>query len=228
MSKQAIPNAVGYPETMRRLFVTGTDTGAGKTFVTAAIARRARALGKKVFGFKPIESGCELVDDKLVCPDQEIVTTAAGDWQTGDQRGIYKLREPLAPLVAAGAEKINIDMDRIVAVAKSAPDVDLLLVEGAGGWRVPITEDADMSVLAQRLEADVVIVARAGLGTINHTLLTIEAVERDGLRIAAVMLSRRPDEDPRTAKSNCDQVSRRWKGTCSVFDGDSSLLDALF
>jgi dethiobiotin synthetase len=130
-------------------------------------------------------------------------------------------------LVAAEAEATQIDMDRIVQVANSVTDVDLMLVEGAGGWRVPITPDEDMSRLAQRLKLDVVIVGRAGLGTINHSLLTIEAVERDGLKIAAVVLSRRPNESPETARSNCEQITRRWKRTCLVFDGDARLFDEL-
>jgi dethiobiotin synthetase len=212
---------------MKRYFVTGTDTGAGKTFVTAAIARRSRVLGKKVFGFKPIETGCELVEGRLVGADQEIVTAAAGGWQTGEQRGVYQLVRPLAPLVAAQAESKTIDLARIVEVATSVPDVDVLLVEGAGGWRVPITESDDMSALARRLGARVVIAARAALGTINHSLLTIEAVERDGCEVAAVVLSRRPDDELEHAQSNAEQIRRRWNGSVLVFDIDESVLDAL-
>jgi dethiobiotin synthetase len=212
---------------MKRLFVTGTDTGAGKTFVTAALARRARTLGKRVFGFKPIETGCELVDGRLVGHDQATVTEAAGNWQTGEQCGVYQLASPVAPLVAAQAERRAIDLERIAAVANSAPDVDVLLVEGAGGWRVPITEDADMAVLAKRLDAGVVIVGRAILGTINHSLLTIEAVERDRCTIEAVVLSRRPDEDREFAMSNVEQIRRRWDGRVLVLDTDTSILDPI-
>lgn len=212
---------------MRRLFVTGTDTGAGKTFVTAALARRARELGKKVFAFKPIETGCERVDGRLIGPDQEIICEAAGGWQSGPLRGLYQLTQPLAPLVAALAESTHIDLDRIVGTANSVPDVDVLLVEGAGGWRVPITQDEDMSDLARRVDAAVVIAARAGLGTINHSLLTIEAVERDGLAIAAVVLSRRPEEELAFALSNRDQIQRRWNGNILLFDTDPTVLDML-
>ncbi|HEY5951721.1 MAG TPA: dethiobiotin synthase [Kofleriaceae bacterium] len=212
---------------MRRFFVTGTDTGAGKTFVTAAIARRATAQGQKVFAFKPIETGCELVDNRLTGPDQEIVCAAAGGWQTGEQRGVYQLVHPLAPLVAARAENVQIDLDRVVGVANSVPDVNLLIVEGAGGWRVPITESDDMSSLAKRLDAKVVIAARAGLGTINHSLLTIEAVERDGMEIAAVVLSRRPGEELEFARSNRDEIRRCWNGTVVLFDTDSAVFDEL-
>jgi dethiobiotin synthetase len=212
---------------MKRYFVTGTDTGAGKTYVTAAIARRARSLGKKVFGFKPIETGCELVAGHLIGADQEIVTAAAGGWQTGEQRGVYQFVRPLAPLVAAQAESRTIDLARIVAVATGAPDVEVLLVEGAGGWRVPITETEDMSALARRLGGRVVIAARAALGTINHSLLTIEAVERDGCEIAALVLSRRPDDDLEHARSNAEQIRRRWDGSVIVFDTDASVFDSL-
>jgi dethiobiotin synthetase len=212
---------------MKRLFVTGTDTGVGKTFVTAALTRRARQKELKVFAFKPIETGCEHIGGKLVGPDQEIVSAAAGDWQTGDLRGVYRLAHALAPHVAAEREGISIDIDRIVAITNSVSDVDLLIVEGAGGWRVPITETLDMSGLAKQLGANVIIVARAGLGTINHSLLTIEAVERDGCSIAAVVLSRRPDEDADFAQSNREQILRRWPGTVLILDRAPSVLDAL-
>lgn len=212
---------------MKQLFVTGTDTGAGKTFVTAAIARRARQLGKKVFAFKPIETGCQLVDGRRVGPDQEIISEAAGNWQTGELRGLYQLSHPLAPLVAAKADSVVIDLERITATARSVPDAELVLVEGAGGWRVPITDTEDMSHLARRLEGEVVIAARAGLGTINHSVLTIEAVERDGLKIAALVLSRRPDEDLGFARSNRDQIRRYWNGNVIVLDTDATVLDPL-
>lgn len=212
---------------MKQLFVTGTDTGVGKTFVTAALARRTRALGKKVFAFKPIETGCDLVGGRRVGPDQELISEAAGNWQTGGQRGLYQLTRPVAPWVAAQIDGIRIDMDQIVATSRSVPDADLVVVEGAGGWRVPITETEDMSHLARRLGGEVVIAARAGLGTINHSVLTIEAVERDGLAIAALVLSRRPDEDLELASSNVEQIRRYWKGNVLVLGTDAAALDPL-
>jgi dethiobiotin synthetase len=213
---------------LRRLFVTGTDTGVGKTFVTAALARRARQLGRKVFAFKPVETGCQWLDGQLVGSDQEIVCEAAGGWQTGPLRGVYQLVQPMAPFVAARAEGTQIDLEQIVRAANSVRDVDLLLVEGAGGWRVPITENDDMSALARRLGTKVVVVARAGLGTINHSLLTIEAVERDGLEIVGVVLSRHPTEDAQFARSNAEQIRRRWSGSVLIFDGSEPfILDSL-
>ena len=198
-------------------FVTGTDTGVGKTFVSAALLRRARALGKRAFGFKPIETGCtgELGDD------QRLLCEAAGGWQRGPQQGIYRLRRPVAPRVAAQAEGVAIDLDLVVRTA--AADVDLTIVEGAGGWRVPITDDADMATLARRLGAPVVLVGRAGLGTINHSLLSIEAIERDECRLAAVVLSCRPEDDAEFAAENAAEIRRRWAGRVLL----SSQLDSL-
>ena len=173
-------------------FITGTDTNVGKTYVTCALARRARELGHQVFAFKPIETGClPGPDGALVGSDQELLCEAAGGWQSGPLRGVYRFKQPAAPLVAADAESATIDLDVVASVARQgSSDVSVSLIEGAGGWRVPITAKADMGVMAKTLGLPVLIVARAGLGTINHTLMTI-GMEQDGLRVAGVILSKR-------------------------------------
>jgi len=215
---------------MNGYFVTGTDTGVGKTHVTSALARCARGLGKKVFAFKPVESGCEVVDGHLVGADMELLVQAGGDWQQGDLRGVYKLRSAVAPYVAALEDHVDIDLARIKrTVQDGAAQADVALVEGAGGWRVPLTPGQDIADLARELGLPVVIVCRATLGTINHSLLTIEAVERDGCRVAAVVLSRRPEESHAFTRSNCEQIRRRWpKGEILIYDGDVSVLGPLF
>lgn len=214
---------------MTGYFVTGTDTGVGKTHVTEALARCARVLGKKVFAFKPIETGCEHVDGRLAGSDMEALCKAAGGWQQGELRGVYRLRNPVAPLVAARAEAIDIDLRRIDEVlGQGSRQADVTLVEGAGGWRVPITDKVDMGALAKRIGLPVVIVARATLGTINHSLLTIEAVEREGCTVAALVLSRRPEESRDFAVSNCEQISARWAGRVLVYEGSDAVLRPLF
>ncbi|NVB83692.1 MAG: dethiobiotin synthase [Kofleriaceae bacterium] len=210
---------------MQGYFVTGTDTGVGKTFTSAALASRARVLGKRVFAFKPIETGCQPPEGE----DQRILSTAAGDWQTGALRGLYQLSQPVAPLVAAEAEHRVIDLDLIdVTIRESAPHADLVIVEGAGGWRVPITPTIDMAAFARRLGLPVIVVARATLGTINHSLLTLEAVERDGCSVAALVLSRHPSDDPDFTASNAHEIGRRWKGQIITLAEDASVLDRLF
>lgn len=201
-----------------KFFVTGTGTGVGKTFVTSAIARMARDQGLRVFAFKPIETGCTALGD-----DQELLAEAAGNWQQGHLRGVYRFALPAAPLVAAEAEGKTIDLDRVqAAIDEGSRDADLTLVEGAGGWRVPITEDVDMAAWARRLGYPVIIVATATLGTINHTLLTVEAVQRDGCHAVAVILSARPGD--LDAERNKHEIGRRTTVRVHVTGGATDIL----
>jgi dethiobiotin synthetase len=207
-------------------FVTGTDTGVGKTYVTAALARRARdrSPDRRVFAFKPIETGCTGVFGE----DQERLAQAAGDWQQGALRGLYQFQQPAAPLVAARAESRTIEIQSIVETYRAGQQGNsLALVEGAGGWRVPITPTVDMAALAVVLGLPVIVVARASLGTINHSLLTLEAVERDGCTVAAIVLSQRPEDDPAFTVSNVQEISARWPGRIVVLGEDLSVLDFL-
>ncbi len=208
---------------MNGYFVTGTDTGVGKTYVTAALAARGRQFGKRVFAWKPIETGCTL-NGQLVGADQESISS---DWQQGDLRGLYRFRRPVAPMVAARTEG-QIEPERIVETfQRGASSSDLVLVEGAGGWRVPITDDLDMGGLAKLLELPVVIVARGSLGTINHTLLTVEAVARDSQDVAAVVLSCRPGEDPDFVEENVNEIRRHFSGRVLSLWDDPRVLDTL-
>ncbi len=209
---------------MKGYFVTGTDTGVGKTFTSAAIASRAGALGKHVFAFKPIETGCTAPEGD----DQRLLSEAAGGWQTGPLRGLYQLAQPVAPLVAAEAEDRIIDLDMIdLTIREAADHADLVIVEGAGGWRVPITPTIDMAGFAGRLGLPVIVVARATLGTINHSLLTLEAVERDGCHVAALILSLHPTDDLDFAASNAHEIARRWNGQILTLGRDPAILDSL-
>lgn len=187
---------------MNGLFITGTDTGVGKTFVSCALIRAARSAGHRVFAFKPIETGCPPGE---AGEDQRALAEAAGDVL----RGTYRFAQPAAPWVAAKAEGVEIDLGQVATDLAAADGYDRVLVEAAGGWRVPITRTYDTAELARLCGLPVLIVARAGLGTINHTLLTIEAVHRDGLAVAGVVLSVRPDDNLAFARSNAEQVRAR-------------------
>lgn len=187
---------------MKGFFVTGTDTGVGKTFVSCALVRAARAAGLRVFAFKPIETGCPAGG---FGEDQRALAEAEG----GVARGTYRFRLPAAPLVAATAEGTTIDLARVAEDLDGAAGYDRVLVEAAGGWRVPITVTADTADLARMCGLPVLVVARAGLGTINHSVLTVEAVGRDGLHVAGVVLSVRPEDDVEFARSNAAQIRQR-------------------
>jgi dethiobiotin synthetase len=206
-------------------FVTGTDTGVGKTHVTSALAGHGRALGKRVFAWKPVETGCALVEGLLVGADQEAVSS---DWQQGDLRGLYRFARPVAPLVAARGVGAAIELSRILeSFQDGARMADLVLVEGAGGWRVPVTEDLDMGGLAKLLGLPVIVVARGGLGTINHTLLTVEAVARDQQTVAAVVLSCPPGDDPAFVEENAAEIQRRFPGRVLALWNDAHALAPL-
>jgi dethiobiotin synthetase len=208
----------------RGYFVTGTDTGVGKTFVSTALAHRAIAVGERVFGFKPIETGCT----GPLGEDQIALVEAAGGWQSGLLQGVYQFALPAAPLVAAAAESRTIDLEHLLAVFRDgAAASSFTIVEGAGGWRVPITTDLDMSGLATRLDLPVILVARATLGTINHTILSAEAILRDGCALAAIVLSVRPDDDQTLLPSNIAEVARRTLHPI-VLATDPTVLDGLF
>ncbi len=208
--------------TPKRYFVTGTGTGVGKTFVTCRLAKLARARGLEVVAHKPIETGCSLVDGKRRGEDQALLRLASSEWlqsmEEAVQFGSYQLELPVAPAVAAVHENIEIDLERIERVLERASrtptsrPVDLLLVEGAGGWRVPISDRFEMRDLARLVNASVVVVASATLGTINHSLLTIGAIEADGFDIAALVLSNRPDDAASLVQSNIVEIRKRWSG----------------
>lgn len=166
----------------RGFFVTATDTGVGKTFITTALAAALRARDRDVAVFKPVQSGAAADDP-------------SGDAALLGADCVYAFAAPLAPLVAARAEGRTIELEPILARARElAREHELLLVEGAGGLLVPLAEDLDLADLAVALGLPLVIVARAGLGTVNHTLLTIEAARARGLELAGVVLNGRSDE----------------------------------
>jgi dethiobiotin synthetase len=202
-------------------FITGTGTGVGKTFVTTSLARRALALNKRVFAFKPIETGCQTIGE-----DQRALVQAAGSWQAGDLTGIYRFAPPLAPWVAAKAAHVEISFKTILtALERGSNQADLTLVEGAGGWRVPISDREDMSTLARACGFPILVVATAGLGTINHSLLTVEAIERDHQTVAALILSELPTDDVQMTESNIEQLRARWSGVVVRLAADPTVLD---
>jgi dethiobiotin synthetase len=163
-------------------FVTGTDTGVGKTIVSAVLAGRALAEGRSVRYVKPVQTGLSPGD-----------RGSDADHVAGhgiDARELLRFPDPLAPAVAAELAGRPIDIESLVRETKAcAEDVDLLYVEGAGGLLVPITDDCSMADFARSLEAELVVVVRPGLGTLNHTALTLEAAERRGLHVALVVVS---------------------------------------
>lgn len=171
----------------REWFVTGTDTGVGKTAVGAGVLRAAVARGMSALGVKPVESGF----DGSLGEDGARLREASSFHVEPEEITAYCLRHPLAPTVAAAREGRSIDWSRLVGLVDRArarkPDV--FLVEGAGGLLVPMTRGRNMAEAAVELGMPLLIVARDGLGTINHTCLTVEAARARGAEVAGVILN---------------------------------------
>jgi dethiobiotin synthase len=182
------------------LFVTGTDTGVGKTVVSAVLARRAREDGKVVRYVKPVQTG---VSTGEAGGDADFVAAAA----CVEALELLRFTDALAPAVAAERAGRPIDFDELVRRTQACADgVDALLVEGAGGLLVPLTDDRTMADLACALGARLVVVARPGLGTLNHTALTIEAAVRRRLEVATVVLSDFPSRPGVTERTNLERL----------------------
>lgn len=187
---------------MAGLFVTGTDTGVGKTVVTAALVRGLAAAGLDAAVCKPVQSGAR-VDDPA--GDAMLLRAWTGARDRLDEICLHGFEAPLAPLVAARLAGVEVDVDELVERVRSlCQRHEALLVEGAGGLLVPVTDACTIGEIAGRLAYPVVVVARPGLGTVNHTLLTVVAARRFGLEVLGVILNgddEQADENARMIES---------------------------
>jgi len=176
---------------LRGLFVTGTDTEVGKTMIAGAIAHTLRRTGRKVEVFKPAATGCRRCREGLVSPDAEFLAACAESRRPLAEINPVRYAAALAPNVAAEREKRPVDLDAIFeAYRRLEGSADFVIVEGVGGLLCPITDDFWVIHLAKMMKLPVVVVARAGLGTINHTLLTVHAARVAGLAVAGVVINR--------------------------------------
>ena len=177
----------------RGLFITGTDTGVGKTVVTAALLVGLQEAGLRVAALKPVETGCAESEGRLRPADAEYLRAIGRLADPLEAIAPYALALPAAPWAAARAAGVEIALDRIAeAYAGLAARADCVLVEGAGGLLVPLAEGAQYPELARRLGTPVVVVARTALGTLNHTQLTVREVRRQGLDLAGIILNDGP------------------------------------
>lgn len=201
---------------MRGLFVTGTGTEVGKTVAAAAIARTARADGARVAAFKPAVSGLddyplapEIWESAAELPDHVLLRLASGSSQADEEIAPYRYGPPVSPHLAAELSGEFIDPDRLRGAALEATEnADLLVCEGVGGFLVPLTIDYLVRDLARDLALPVVVVASPSLGTINHTLLTVQAIRSAGLEVAAVVLTPWPEKPSAMELSNLTTIAR--------------------
>ncbi len=174
----------------RGIFITGTDTGVGKTYVARGIARTLTRDGIDVGVMKPAETGCRRRSGHLMPADAINLMKATGVRDSLDLVNPYRFSRPLAPSVAAELAGKYVDPARIISsFQKISKRHDFTIVEGAGGIMVPLSASYLYLDLAQSLSLPVLIVSRPGLGTINHTLLTIAALQKRRLPIAGVVMN---------------------------------------
>ena len=165
-------------------FITGTDTGVGKTHVACQLLRQYAAQGLKVIGMKPIAAGCDLIDGEWVNEDVVKLTAASNVAAPRELMNPYCFNEPIAPHLAAEIAGVEID----IAVLKSAFDqlctlADVVIVEGAGGVLVPLNHQKNLTDLVLALNIPIIIVVGVRLGCINHALLTFEAIKTRKIRL---------------------------------------------
>jgi dethiobiotin synthetase len=190
---------------VRGVFVTGTGTEVGKTVVAAVLARSAAAAGARVAVFKPAVSGLDEGGE----PDHALLRRASGSAQSDDDIAPYRYGPPVSPHLGAELAGEQIDPALLREAAERAgAEADVLVVEGVGGLLVPLTLGYLVRDFARELALPVVIAAGPGLGTINHTLLTVEGVRAVGLEVAAVVLTPWPAEPGDLERSNREAIER--------------------
>jgi dethiobiotin synthetase len=173
---------------MPHLFITGTDTGVGKTLFTCWLVRAWRARGHHAVALKPISTG-----DRH---DAGLLREVSGNLLSLGEINPVHFREPASPLIAARAEKREIDFAIVNSDIRTFQSVySHLAVEGIGGWRVPLAPNYDVRAWARDLALPVVVVARNALGTVNHTLLTVDSIRDAGLTCAGIILNAGSEEE---------------------------------
>lgn len=188
---------------MQGIFVTGTGTEVGKTVVAAVIARTLSASGREVAVFKPAVTGLEEEGET----DHALLRRAAGSKQSDEEIAPYRYGPPASPHLAAALAGEKIDFERLLASARAAAaSSDALVCEGVGGLLVPLSDGYLVRDLAVDLALPLAIVAPPGLGTINHTLLTIAAARAAGLKIVAVVLTPWPTQPNPIEQSNRETI----------------------
>jgi dethiobiotin synthetase len=224
--------AAGRPRRASGVFVTATSTEVGKTVVAAVLARTLAAEGKRVAVFKPALTGLDefpgydeaearaAVADAVIAvgsgvspsaadlPDHATLRVAALSSQSDDEISPYRYDPPMSPHLAAGLAGEEIDPERVMAAARAAAGgVDAIVCEGVGGLLVPLSPSWMVRAFAVELGYPVVIVSSPGLGSINHTLLTVESARQVGLKVAAIVLNPWPPDPTPIEADNRETIA---------------------
>jgi len=196
-------------------FVTGTDTGVGKTIITGALIKAAHILGFKACGMKPIETGCKRKEnrdgnDSLIPADGTFLRETTGTDESIDLITPIRFENPLAPLPASEIEDKPIDLAKIKTAYKELSNrYDVIIVEGIGGLLVPIKIGHLVIDLAKDFGLPIIVVSKPGLGTINHTMLTVNCAINNGLDVAGIIINYTRTSEGTLAENTNPEIIRR-------------------
>jgi dethiobiotin synthetase len=197
------------------LFITGTDTDVGKTVVACGLLAAANQQGLRTAAIKPVAAGCEVTEQGMTNSDALQLQAAASHKLSYQQINPIALVPAIAPHIAAAEAGVRMSASRLVGYCRgvSLMPVDLVVIEGAGGWRVPINSRETLADVARELECSVVVVVGMRLGCLNHALLTMEAIRRDGLQIAGWVANILDTDMPRL-QENIDTLKQCVNEPC--------------
>ena len=194
---------------MNGFFITGTDTGVGKTLIAGAIARALSLNGRRVGVMKPFESGCRRDGAAVVPADAVLLRNMAGSQDDLALICPYAFERPLAPGVAADLEQVPISLEKVQKIFNQlSAKYDIMLVEGAGGLMVPVSAEHLIIDIIRLLQLPLIIVARTALGTINHTLLTVREAQRAGIRVCGIILNKVSPEQDEAEDTNPEVIRK--------------------
>ena len=191
------------------VFITGTDTGVGKTWFTVILMEALKKQGHQVAGMKPIATGAILEDGKLMNEDASLIMRHCSEVTRYELINPVVFEPPVAPHIAANKKYEIIDLDQIIAsYDQLALNSNIVIVEGIGGWRVPISDKTSMVDLVRMLDLPVIMVVGIRLGCINHAILTVEAIRTDGVNLCG-WVSNQLDKDYLFKQETIDTLNER-------------------
>jgi dethiobiotin synthetase len=202
------------PRTSHGFFITGTDTGVGKTLIACALLRAYAASGARVVGMKPVAAGAARMSGQLVNGDVEALIAAGNVRASREHINPYCFEPPIAPHVAARLAGVEIELTRMRSAYDAlAAQADRVIVEGAGGFCIPLNARETSVDLAQHLGLPLILVVGMRLGCLNHALLTVQAITASGLRLAG-WVANHMDAHMAHATDNVDALAERIAAPC--------------
>lgn len=194
---------------MRGFFITGTDTDVGKTWVTAGLLHALNEQGLSTVAMKPVASGCETIDGQLRNADARCLMQHMSARADYEEVNPYTFTPAIAPHIAAGQSGQHIDLEKIRQIAvRLARHADVILIEGVGGWQVPLNNTQTVADLAAMLQLPVIMVVAIKLGCLNHALLTAQSIKASGLPLAGWVANMCDGSDP-VAQENIFALQQR-------------------